>query len=158
MIFEFGQYKIDVDVEKTKKFYEQADLVTEGCSCDGCQNFEKAVETLPVSVRDFFSKLGVDVRKICECYVLCTNEDGTLSYGGFCHICGVLISGESAWGKCDKAVSRWEERKTFAISESFQISFQEEIDLLEDDFPLPVIQLEFTAEVPWVLDRENNYM
>lgn len=43
MIFKFGQYKVDIDVEKTKNFYENAEPVSKSCSCDGCLNFEKAV-------------------------------------------------------------------------------------------------------------------
>ncbi len=37
MIFEFGKYKVDIDVEKTKQFYEKAETVDEGCSCDGAR-------------------------------------------------------------------------------------------------------------------------
>ncbi len=66
MIFEFGRYKVDVDVEKTKHFYENAQTVSKGCSCDGCQNFEQAAVILPQSVRRFFTNLGVDVRKVSE--------------------------------------------------------------------------------------------
>ncbi len=71
MIFEFGKYKVDVDVEKTKRFYEKAE--------------------------------------------------------------------------------------TFAISDDFHVSFQNEVAMLETDFPLPVIQLEFSVNMPWVLEKENSY-
>ena len=71
MIFQFGEYKIDVDVEKTRQFYDRAKTVSEGCQCDGCLNFERAVDKLPQNIRDFFSALGVDMKKICECYVYC---------------------------------------------------------------------------------------
>ena len=94
MIFQFGQYKVDVDVEKTRLFYEKAVPVGEYCSCDGCQNFEKAVEVLPESVKAFFSELGVDLKRISECYVYHANKDGNLCYGGVCHICGTLLSSE----------------------------------------------------------------
>ncbi len=66
MIFTFGQYKIDVDVEKTKEFYSNAKTVSTGCSCDGCLNFEKAVGKLPKEVRTFFADLGIDMTKVCE--------------------------------------------------------------------------------------------
>ena len=93
MIFQFGEYKIDVDVEKTRQFYDRAKTVSEGCQCDGCLNFERAVDKLPQNIRDFFSALGVDMKKICECYVYCAKDENTLYYGGFCHICGTLLSG-----------------------------------------------------------------
>lgn len=35
VIFTFEPYEIDIDIRKTTSFYESADLVSEGCSCDG---------------------------------------------------------------------------------------------------------------------------
>lgn len=147
MVMEFGQYKIDVDIKRTREFYERAEPVSKGCSCDGCLNFEKAVGRLPLAVTTFFTNLGIDLRKVCECYVNCTNDDETVLYGVFLHICGTLLHGDSAW----------EEDATFCVSPDFYISFQEALSLLEEDFPLPVIQLDFSANIPWVLDKENTY-
>lgn len=157
MIFELGQYKVDVDVEKTRQFYQKAEVVSKACSCDGCFNFEKAVSGLPQAVIRFFADLGIDLRKVCECYVNCVNEDGTLLYGGFSHVCGTIIHGRSAWKKINEGSLCWEENETFSVSPDFHISFQEEIDLPEADFPQPVIQLEFSARLPWVLDKDNTY-
>lgn len=28
----------------------------------------------------------------------------------------------------------------------------------EPDFPLPVIQLDFDADIPWVLEKRNSYI
>ena len=99
MLFEIGQFKLDVDVSKTKHFYDTADRVSKSCSCDGCLNFEKAVDFLSPAVRTLFAKLGVDMKKIRECYVNCTNKDGTLLYGGFYHICGTILDGKGGWVK-----------------------------------------------------------
>lgn len=63
LVFQFGEYKIDVDVEKTKQFYNRAKTVSEECQCDGCFNFERAVDELSQNIRDFFSALGVDMKK-----------------------------------------------------------------------------------------------
>ena len=67
MVFEFGSYKADIDVEKTRHFYKNAESVSKRCSCDGCTNFEEAVAVLPQSVIKFFADLGIDMRKVCEC-------------------------------------------------------------------------------------------
>lgn len=157
MIFEFGKFKVDIDVEKTKQFYENAEKVSKSCSCDGCQNFEQAVEILPQSVNGFFANLGIDIRKVCECYVNCTNTNETLLYGGFCHACGTLLNGKSAWKKSSETSSYWNDEVTFTISDDFYVSFKNDVALLETDFPLPVIQLEFSANIPWVLDKKNTY-
>lgn len=158
MVLKFGEYEIDVDIQKTRSFYENAKFISEECSCDGCQNFEKAVDVLPQSVKVFFSDLGINMKKICECYVNVVNEDESLLYGGFCHICGTLLSGNGAWVKIDKNTAYWKKDSTFSVSQNFHISFQDNISLLEKDFPLPVIQLEISANIPWVLEKENPYL
>lgn len=94
MLFEFGPYKANINISKTKLFYETHGLAAGGCDCDGCRNFAKAVDALPLPVRSFFTQLGIDIQKPCECYVHYTNEDGTLLYGGFYHVCGTLLNKE----------------------------------------------------------------
>nr|WP_288828497.1 hypothetical protein [uncultured Clostridium sp.] len=158
MIFKFGQYQVDIDVDKTKSFYENAPLVSEGCSCSGCRNYEKAITVLPAEVTGFFSDLGVDMRKVSEVYVNCNNSDGTLFYGGFYHLCGTLLLGESAWVSIDPSISHWEEEQAFKITNDFHVSFQKECSLLEDDLPRPALQLEISANIPWVLHEENKYL
>lgn len=157
MIFNFGQYRIDVDVDKTKFFYEKATRVSEGCSCVNCQNYEQAEEYLPELVQRFFDTLGIDYKKACECYVNCSNNDGTLFYGGFYHICGTMLSGNSAWIDVNENCSHLDESAMFKITDDFKVSFQDEVSLLEEEFPNPVIQIEFLANIPWVLKGECPY-
>lgn len=54
MIFQFGQFEIDVDVNRTREFYKKMENVSKGCNCTGCRNFEKAVDFLPGNVIVFF--------------------------------------------------------------------------------------------------------
>lgn len=157
MIFEFSGYKVDVEVERTRAFYEQAEPVSKGCSCAGCRNFEQAADLLPQPVRAFFSNLGIDMKKACECYVNCRREDGSLFYGGFYHVYGTILHGSSAWVNINENMKYWNEELTFPVSENFHVSFQDGIDLLEDKFPRPVLQLEFSADIPWALKEENPY-
>ena len=160
MIFNFERFQIDIDVEKTSAFYIDTDVVSAGCSCDGCRNYESAVDVLPDKVISFFNELGVDMKKACEVYVNCTNPDGTLFYGGFYHLCGVLVNGESAWISTGDipSISHWESDKAFYITESFSVSCHNGCDLLEDGFPLPALQLEISANIPWVLPGNNPYI
>lgn len=158
MIFKFGQYKVDIDVEKIKNFYENAEPVSRSCSCDGGLNFEKAVGELPHSVHKFFGDIGVDMRKACECYVNHVNDDGTLLYGGFYHLCGILAEGKSAWKNINDKTAYWDDDEAFAISPNFHVSFHRDIVLLEKGFPLPAIQLDFSADIPWVLKKRNTYI
>ena len=160
MLFDLEQFQIDIDVEKTRTFYKDADAVSKGCSCGGCRNYEKAVDVLPDEVTHFFNELGVDMKKVCEVYVNCGNPDGTLLYGGFYHLCGELLEGKSAWvSESDSSsISHWEKEKAFHITDSFYVSFHNSCSLLEDGFPLPALQLEISANVPWVLPENNTYI
>ena len=88
----------------------------------------------------------------------CLNPDGTLFYAGFYHICGKLISGSSPWKEIDEMSKSLDENALYKINKDFKIAFQEQVDLLEENFPLPVIQLEFFANIPWVLNEENTYL
>ena len=69
MIFQFGEYKIDVDVEKTRQFYDRAKTVS-GANATGVLTSKSRRQT-SAEYQDFFSALGVDMKKICECYVYC---------------------------------------------------------------------------------------
>lgn len=127
MIFELGQYRVDIDVNKTKSFYETARLVSEGCSCSGCRNFEKAITALPSEVTGFFANWGVDMRKVCEVYVNCSNSDGTLLYGGFYHLCGSLLAGKSAWVPNSPSSFHWEEEQAIAVADYFCVTFKKNV-------------------------------
>ncbi len=157
MIFTFGDYVVDVDVEKTKQIYSTLPLLTQGCNCDGCLNFEAAINFLPECIRTFFDNLGIDPQKITECCVNCKNEDKNLSYWGFCHLCGSLIQGKNAWVKTSKNHSYYNRDLTYQVNDNWFVSFQKECSLVEKEFKGPVLQMEFEATIPWVLDRENLY-
>ena len=86
------------------------------------------------------------------------NPDSSLLYGGFYHLCGTLLSGESAWIPTSSTSSYWEENRAFPVTDGFRISFQQKYDLLEKDFPLPALQLELSANIPWVLSEENPWI
>lgn len=152
MIFEFGKHKVDIDVEKTKKFYEQAHLISSGCSCPGCRNFTKAVDFLTENVKEIFVKMGIDMKKMCEVYVCMELDEHTLYYEGFTHLCGTIINGGYVWKEADEELKILDPSSLVTITEDLKIGFTDEIDLIEDDFPTPVIQLEFSIAIPWVLD------
>ncbi len=58
MIFTFGHYKIDIDLEKTKAFYD-SEVIEHPCTCISCRNFQKAIEYLPSDIKNFFGNLDI---------------------------------------------------------------------------------------------------
>lgn len=160
MEIRFGPYVLEVDIQKTRSFYQNANNVSAGCSCQGCRNYEKAAEILPDEVKQFFDALGVDIKKPAEVYVNMVNDDGLLLYGGFYHLCGRLLGGESAWvpDKSNKKAFYWDKSKTYSVSKDLQVSFKEDRSLVEGGFPEPVLQMDIEANIPWVLEEPNGFI
>lgn len=163
MVFTFGKFTIDVDIEKNRAFYQTGEALTVGCNCDGCVNFEKATDSFPESVKAFFQGLGVDPKKPAEAYVNCSEENGKkLFYGGFYHLCGMILTGDNAWETQEvdgiTTISYINEDYLYEIADGFNVLFSAAGEaLLEDGFSAPVVTMDFEFHVPWVLDKENTY-
>ena len=158
MNIKFGNYLLDIDVEKTKKFYETAETITLGCDCLACCNYEKATNKFPTEVLNLFDKIGVDITKAAEIIAYASeNDKKSISYGGFYHICGTLLSDTVLWNTSDSAVLHLNENKMYEITDGYRIGFKSECDLLEDNLPLPAVQMEISFTCPWVLEAENIY-
>ena len=155
MIFHLGNNPVDLDTEKTKRIYRDLPAVTQVCDCDGCRNFERAADLLPSEVHTFFGTMGVDPKKITECYVYRKNEDGSLLYGGFYHVCGTLLEDTS-----ERAGVESDSRGSdlfYRLNDAFRVSFHKECLMVEPQFEAPTLQVEIEATLPWVLDVENTY-
>ena len=155
MIFEFGDYILDIDVEKTRAFYAAAPL--NDCDCDGCVNFRLAADSFPAEVKEFFEKLGADPKKAAELMVWVAEDGGkSLWYGGFYHLCGSITNGKDC-----KTPARGEITHTgsgYRIAEGYSAGFTSSADLVEDGFPGPIVQMEIDFHrVPWVRECENPY-
>lgn len=149
MVFEFGSWRVDVDAERTRRWYESEPTVSQCCDCDGCVNYERAADLFPECLKVFFSALGADVKKPIEVYVNCANEDGTLFYGGWYHLCGTLLAeGEDIWQVAEGV--------PFG-PRGFRVFFREDCHLVQENCPRPVLQMEMIADIPWVLKKENTY-
>lgn len=155
-----GKYILEIDREKTRNYYSRERNISEGCVCDGCQNYELATEHFEEEVSQLFETLGVDIKKPTEVYVN-YSKNNVLSYGGFYHICGEIMKGESPWVNASKTkdtmVNHLLDENMINISYNFKIAFQEECSLLSKSFPKPAIQMEIEAHIPWVLKKENTY-
>lgn len=157
-----GQNIIDVDVERTRQFYRTANVITDGCTCDGCCNYAKAIGYFPQSVHDLFCELGIDLGKAAEIWAVSAFDSGKeLLYGGFYHICGKLLSDTDVWvleqnDKID-TLKNQEKLLMYEIEKNYSIGFTEDCHLIEENFPEPVIQMEINFCIPWVLEVMNGY-
>ena len=157
MIFEFGDYTLDIDVEKTRAFYDAAP--TNDCDCDGCVNYRMAADSFPAEVKEFFEALGADPKKAAELMVWAAEDGGrSLWYGGFYHLCGKILSEKDCKKPAENDLTHIESRAFFRIAGGYSAGFTNDADLLEDGFPAPAVQMETDFHrVPWVRECENPY-
>jgi len=154
VIFEVGPYRIDIDVEKTRAFYERAAKITENCRCSGCRNYEAWAEKLSEEPKGVMEKMGVCSEKPAEIFVNDLNDDGSAFYGGFYHLCGRILAGRRSSWNASKQCWDISDLSFGELGKGYRAAFTEDIDLLEDGFPEPVIQMEILADIPWLLKGE----
>ena len=159
MIIKFSDYTLHIDVPRTRAFYESpaARPTGEQCSCQGCRNYDQAILTAPRMVLDFLSSLGIDPRKPAEVFDVMgqLDENGNIWYAGFYHICGTIIHEESCLDPLPDGVSEahWNNGHTHKPDPNFpfEVSFEEDIHLLHESFPTPVLQMEISTRLPCIL-------
>ena len=152
--FTFGDYIIDVDVERTREIYKTLSPVSRRCTCTSCENFDRAVDHLPTQVLSFFESMGVDLHKVTEAYSINRNQDGSVHYGGFCHISGKIVKGRVLTSVQDGQLVSLQEQDAYKPAEHFAVWFGEECAMTEAAFGAPVIQLDFGTNLPWVIDKK----
>ena len=157
MLFELGDYILDIDVERTRAFYGQAKAITDGCNCQGCRNYAAWVETLSEEPKYILERMGVQLEKTPEVYVNCPNDDHTLFYGGFYHLCGRIVHGKEPWRQVAEDGRTFDEDAFISLAKNYMVAFTEDIALLEKGFPTPVIQMEIMANIPFVLPEKCDY-
>ena len=155
MIFEFGLYKLDIDIDRTRRFYETTNDVL--CDCAGCRNFHVAHALLPDDVQTFFQELGIDIGKPAEMTAIVSRDGNITLYDGFYHICGSILNGPEPFVRIDERHRQFDQNAIIKLTPDHFVYFTSECFLVADNFPSPVIQLEFQGNVPWMLEESNPY-
>jgi hypothetical protein len=141
-IMKFGIWTIEIDVSKTKRFYDNYHLITEDCQCDYCANYVLACDKFPLEIKELFNSLGIDPRKEGEVSHYLENQDKTHFYGAFYHIAGKIIEGPTTENSELLSPNFFENTKV-------DICFSEELTLVPEGFPTPTIQFEIHMNFPW---------
>ena len=147
----FGRWELSCDPESTRKAYAAVSMGgPEECGCEPCLNFAAARDQIYESnVRALLEKLGVSPNREVEIYHTARLESGRHLYGGWFHFVGSIISGADAAKQVAENVWQPDLEKT---GEYFSLGFSSRLGLVRKPFAgLSLVQLEFTAKVPWIL-------
>lgn len=156
MIIEFDKYKLDVDIDRTRRFYETADQ-RPGCDCAGCRNFRKAYPLIPDAVQGLFRQLGVDIGNPAEMTAYVSHDGNMTLYAGFYHICGSILESPKLFIPFDEKCSTLDIDATTKLTPDHFVYFTRECGLVKKGFPTPIIQLDIQGDIPWVLEEPNPY-
>jgi len=135
-----GVFEIEYDKMATKKATERLQTTEEGCVCDNCKNYSRAIDRVPEEVIEFLEELGLDYQKAIEVHEYGIKR-GLVSYGGWYHIVGTCLSGTG------------NNRNVFQITKDYAVWFKNEADLYVDGFPRPILQMEIMFNIPWVIEE-----
>jgi hypothetical protein len=140
----YREWIFNCDVEATRKAYDS--IVSGGaqqCGCAYCLNFiEWRQSNFPAEVLDLFAELGIDYRKEVEAYQMARSASGLHLYGAWFHFVGRIVKQPVAPEN---------------LTRQFSIDFLNKSDLAAKGFAgRPLVQVEITAEVSWLLEEEKD--
>ena len=153
LVFEFNQYTIDVNVEATKNAYSKLPIVSESCSCQGCENYMAAIEKLPNEIISFFTTLGVDIKRPSEVF-RSFERNGFYSYClSFTFVYNFVFEKAKLYTKVNERQYKQNPDMIIHLTPYFSVWFESECSLVPENFPTPHFQVSIDARLPWVLER-----
>ncbi|MBC7796637.1 MAG: hypothetical protein H7Z37_07180 [Pyrinomonadaceae bacterium] len=166
----FLGWKLLVDDEQTKLAYQNIIGTTESCNCHWCSNFVAGREkSYPGEVLDFLAELGVDYTKEADLYQQARDETkNAIYYRWWFYFVGEIVEGTQAWKLVPKNGGEGQnypywQKNLVTLREkplSFSIGFGDDPNRRlhgEEQFvpdalkPFDLVQIEFNAEIAWVL-------
>lgn len=133
--FVFGSYRLEVDVEATRAWYDRYGDATGGCDCAYCRNFAAAVGDLPPQVEAFLEPLGLSLRRPGDASECGPAEGGRL-YTPLWHLAGRLLEKGKEPILLAQGVNAW-----FTTGQGPFLR----------NFPEPLFQCGLELTLPWVL-------
>jgi len=147
----FGRWQISCDPSETRRAYQA--VITgspDVCDCCFCRNLVAAKKWVyPAEALALFDRLGIDARKEVETCHHGRLESGLHLHGGFFHFVGSIKAGADAI-RSNGAV------ELEPMTAAFSLGFTSHVSLVQPPFAgLSLVQLEFLAQVPWILEESE---
>lgn len=156
MIFDFGMYEIDLDIEKTADYHHNDSRLM--CDCLGCRNFKRAVATFPQELSAFLESLGVDPAKPEILSIDYAPSNHTMAYSGFYYLCGTILRGKEIWIQDGPEARHLDEQCRLQVSSDYSAWFTVPFHAVANsDFPQPIVALHFVCTLPWLMQEPHIY-
>ncbi len=152
---EYGRWKISSDATATRTAYARLTAGSpEECGCEPCRNFAaQRNKTYSTATLALFESLGIASNREAEIYHMARLESGKHLYGGWFHFVGSIIFGADAAKQVSENV--WQPDLE-SESDNFSLGFTSLVHLIREPFNgLQLVQLEFTAQIPWILEAKE---
>jgi hypothetical protein len=152
-VVQVGRWVIAPDAARTRLAHARLTRSgAEECSCDPCQNFQAyRAELLRGPLGSLLDALGVDPPWEVEA-VHFGRKGNRHAYSASFHVVGELVAGDAAW----RAVDNRNDLKTAEFEElapGLSVGCHTDCQLVREPFVgLPLIQVDISAELPWVID------
>ena len=151
-IVKFRDWTFEVDKTLNEQTY--TNISSSGahtCGCNDCKNYvDYRSKVFPGKIIELFSKLGVDYQKEVEIMSYEVLPNGLHHIGGWFHFKGRVVTGKDyriplSGGGCTLDLTK--------INDNFSIGFAEGNDLTYFEDKSDLVQIEFGANIPWVIDK-----
>lgn len=148
----YRDWEFEVDRDLTRQTYEKISISgAESCICNDCKNYVAYRDNVfSDEIRTLFDDLGVDYKKEVEITSFETLPNGLHHIGGWFHFKGRVLNGK------DYRIPLPSGGHTIdltAVTDNFSIGFAEGGDLTFFSDKNGLIQVEFMAFIPWVIDK-----
>ncbi len=152
-IVRFARWELECDPEATRAAYAKRPIgAPEECGCQGCRNFAAARHKVyPPEIIILFERLGVTPAREAEICHYGPGPSELHTYGGWFHMIGRIIGGSKPGQGSPGSGLTFDFEQ---VNEHFSLGFSEELALVPEAFNgRALTQIEFMAQVPWVLDE-----
>lgn len=133
----------------------------EDCGCSHCLNFvANRRQVYPAEILALFSQLGIDYTKETEVYQVTQLDSGLHLYNGWLHFIGHFKSGINSKVQVDEFPNAQIYKLDFEpVDDHFQIGFTTDTRSFWKSFEgKSLVQVEFTVEIPWILENEEEIL
>ncbi|HYM40557.1 MAG TPA: hypothetical protein VEY12_10550 [Thermoplasmata archaeon] len=152
----FRRWELAADALGTHDAYASIGIGwPEFCGCVHCRNFAQArPTTYPVEATDLMQRLGITPALEQEVIPVEPLGRDTYFYTGSFALIGKLVSGSDFWKPKPGGGLMNDREATEFLTPTFRMGFTTRLTRTPKPFrDKPVVQLEFAAEVPWVIPK-----